>query len=260
MFLKYRFIYLLSLLAILIACDNTKVIEADNNDEPSAVETIMGSEHNHETNTGTASNERHNVRVKEVLQADRYTYLKVMENNSDFWIAIPKSEVEVGQEFYYEGGLMKRNFKSVEFDRVFETIYLVSRIQPIRNKQTDSGLDEAFAKMNGSEMPPNEVQPMELAEGVIALDKLMGNPNKYEGRVIQVQGQVVKFNSQIMGRNWVHIQDGSRNDGEMNDLTITTMEQVLMGAKVIFEGKIALNQDFGAGYRYDILMEGAVLR
>lgn len=259
MYLRLQILFIFSLF-LLTGCDNAKVIEAATEEEPSAVESIMNSGNVHGTKTPQAADEKHTVQVNEVLQADRYTYLEVNENGNDFWIAIPKSEIVPGQKLFYEGGLLKKNFKSVEFDRVFETIYLVSRYQPIGNKATDTGLDEAFSKMNESESTQVEVQKMDPVEGVTSLESLMADPGSFEGRVITVQGQVVKLNSQIMGRNWVHIQDGSKKDGKAIDLTITTMEQVLMGAKVIFEGKIALDQDFGAGYRYDIIMEGAVLK
>ena len=57
-----------------------------------------------------------------------------------------------------------------------------------------------------------------------------------------------------MGRNWVHFQDGS---GEGLDLTVTTQTEIPLGSVLTVEGVIALNKDFGSGYRYDILMEGA---
>ena len=62
----------------------------------------------------------------------------------------------------------------------------------------------------------------------------------------------------IMNRNWIHIRDSSLKDETM-DLTVTTTENVPMGAVVAFEGVIALNKDFGAGYKYEIIMENAQL-
>jgi len=62
----------------------------------------------------------------------------------------------------------------------------------------------------------------------------------------------------IMNRNWIHLQDGSTKDDKL-DLTITTTENVPLGAIVAFEGKISLNKDFGAGYKYEIIMEDAQL-
>ncbi|MEZ5059187.1 MAG: hypothetical protein R2879_19300 [Saprospiraceae bacterium] len=70
-------------------------------------------------------------------------------------------------------------------------------------------------------------------------------------------GKVVKINPMIMGRNWVHLIDASVEEA---DLTITTQEPVPVGAIVSLEGTIALDKDFGAGYRYDIIMENAELK
>jgi hypothetical protein len=61
-----------------------------------------------------------------------------------------------------------------------------------------------------------------------------------------------------MGKNWVHIQDGSK-DGDHFDLTITTLEKVAVDDVVTFEGTIAVNKDFGYGYAYELIMEDAKL-
>ncbi len=94
-------------------------------------------------------------------------------------------------------------------------------------------------------------------EGSIKLSELFAEPKKYEGKVILVTGKCVKINAMIMDRNWIHIQDGSGDD---LDLTITTTDKVTIDAIVSFEGTIALNKDFGAGYKYDIIMEQAILK
>jgi hypothetical protein len=89
----------------------------------------------------------------------------------------------------------------------------------------------------------------------ITIAKLLGDKKAYDGKVIKVRGQVTKYNGGIMGKNWVHIQDGTEyQDGF--DLTITTEIIVAVGETVTFEGKIALDKDFGYGYAYSVLMEG----
>jgi hypothetical protein len=88
----------------------------------------------------------------------------------------------------------------------------------------------------------------------ITIAKLYEAKQNYSGKVIKVKGQVIKFNSGIMGKNWIHLQDGSEYDGNY-DLTITTDATVTVGQTVTFEGKIALDKDFGYGYSYSVLME-----
>ncbi|GJM33888.1 MAG: hypothetical protein DHS20C18_28890 [Saprospiraceae bacterium] len=204
-----------------------------------------------------AVSDDHKVVVEEALNTERYTYLNVSENGKEYWVAISKREVEIGETYYFKGGLLKKNFFSQEFNRVFETVYLVSNFwkQPT---SSESALDEAFAKMQGSEAIPNlEVGKIEQAAGAIKLSDLFSNKEKYNGQLVKVTGKCVKVNPKIMNRNWVHIQDGS---GENLDLTVTTAESIPLGAVVTVEGTIALDKDFGAGYRYDIIMEGSVLK
>lgn len=238
----------LGLCLFLASCDSgPKVIES---------ETAAGS-------AGTISQELpgsqmqisddHQVVAEEALNTEKYTYVRVKENDESFWIAIPKTPVEIGATYYYKGGLMKKNFPSKEFNRVFETIYLVSGIskQPV-----GSAVDQALAQTQstGAVEPPKDIKP---AAGAVKIADIIGNLKKYEGKTVKVTGKCVKMNPMIMGRNWVHLQDGSANNF---DLTITTTESVALGDVVTLEGVIALNKDFGAGYKYNVIMEGAVVK
>jgi hypothetical protein len=195
----------------------------------------------------------HNVVVEEVLNTEKYSYLNVTENGEKFWIAIPRMEVEIGGTYHYTDALLKHNFESKEYDRVFETIYLVSDIHSHSGESgasADQGQGDHGAKSTG----PIKV---EHAEGSITLTELFSEMEKYKDKTVQVTGKCVKVNPMIMGRNWVHIQDGS---GDGLDLTITTTENVQLNEVVTFEGVIALNKDFGAGYKYDIILEQGKLK
>ncbi|RMG86817.1 MAG: hypothetical protein D6714_03510 [Bacteroidetes bacterium] len=203
----------------------------------------------------SSANETHEVVVKEVLHTPKYSYLSVSEDDGEaYWIAIPKSEVKVGDTYFYKGGLLKRNFFSKEYNRVFETVYLVSNIW---QKSPEGGaVKEVLSQMETGKVPDLEVKDIKLAPGSTPLSELLENKAKYEGKVVKVTGKIVKVNPMIMNRNWLHIQDGTTE----KDLTITTNENLPLGAIVSLEGTIALNKDFGAGYFYDIIMEGAVLK
>jgi hypothetical protein len=68
----------------------------------------------------------------------------------------------------------------------------------------------------------------------------------------------VKVNNGIMDRNWLHVQDGSGTAADRtNDLTITTAAEVKLGDIVTLSGVLAIGKDFGAGYAYDAILEGA---
>jgi hypothetical protein len=201
----------------------------------------------------------HQVMVNEVLNTDRYTYIHVEEKEEQYWVAVSKQEVTEGETYFFKGGLLKKQFFSQEFNRVFETLYLVSKFWKAPSG-SEAALDKAFAQMNAAVAPTDlEVQPgdIEPAEGAVSIADLIAQKEQYSNQQIKVTGKCVKVNPMIMNRNWIHLEDGS---GEGLDLTITTTENIPLGAIVTLEGTIALNKDFGAGYQYDIIMEGAVLR
>lgn len=203
---------------------------------------------------GMSENAQHKVKVEEILNTEKYSYLNVTEDGEKFWIAIPRKEIEIGSTYYYKGGLLKRNFESKEYNRVFETIYLVSNVtsQPINS--SEPAVKGAIAEHGTNTRESINVEP---AEGSINLSELFSNPSNYQGKLVKITGKCVKFNPMIMNRNWAHIQDGS---GDNLDLTVTTSQNIPLNAVVTIEGIIELNRDFGAGYKYDIIMEKAVLK
>ncbi len=126
---------------------------------------------------------------------------------------------------------------------------------------------ESFDKTHQNKAPGSEAHQgrvavtradvkVEPCADCITIAKLMEDKKDYEGKTVKVKGEVTKYNSGIMGKNWVHIQDGTEYKGSF-DLTVTTDISAVMGETVTFEGKIVLNKDFGYGYSYEILMEDA---
>ena len=108
-----------------------------------------------------------------------------------------------------------------------------------------------FTSTFNTSNPPTQGDPEQ-----IKLSTLFADLNAYNGQTIRVSGKCVKVNNAIMGKNWVHIQDGS---GDGLDLTITTQESVSVDDEVTFEGIIKTNVDVGAGYYYKVIMEEAKL-
>jgi GW (Gly-Tryp) dipeptide domain len=237
---------IIGMIVLFWACDSKpKVIVAD--ETASETEQPMADE---------SASKLHKVVVDEILNTSKYTYLNVTEEGEKFWIAIPKKEVEKGATYYYRGGLKKTNFKSVEHERVFETVYLVSDVSKDPGGIGLSGGNPHENAGNTMTSDPNEkITP---PPGGITIADLLANRKKYDGQTVRIKGRCVKLNNMIMNRNWIHLQDGSMKD-EAIDLTVTTTESVMLGSIVAFEGKISLNKDFGAGYKYEIIMEEAQL-
>jgi predicted small lipoprotein YifL len=76
------------------------------------------------------------------------------------------------------------------------------------------------------------------------------------GKVV-VRGKVVKVNPAVMGKNWLHVRDGSGAEGT-NDLTVTTAGTLPeVGEVVVVTGTVVLDQDFGMGYQYPVIVQDA---
>jgi len=197
----------------------------------------------------------HKAKVEEVIQTSNYTYLRISEKDSESWIAITKAEVKEGKYYYYEAGIEMTDFVSKELKRTFPLIMFVDKFsdQPIVAKITMAD------SMKGKQAPEAKTGiKVDPAKGGITIAELYANRDKYEGKVVKIRGEVVKYSAEIMKTNWVHIQDGTSTDGAF-DLTVTTNDVTKVGDVVTFEGTVSLKKDFGAGYYYEVIVEKAKL-
>lgn len=198
----------------------------------------------------------HQVTAEEVIQTSGYTYIRVSEENKETWIAITRQEVEKGKSYYYQPNIEMTDFVSKELKRTFKTIVFVDKfsVQPITlNKpkmdNMPKGAQPAIAK---------EGLKFERAEGGITIAELYANKDSYTGKTVRIKGEVIKYNEGILGKNWVHLQDGTNSNGSF-DVAFTTNDVTKIGDVVTFEGTVALKKDFGYGYFYEVLIENGKL-
>ena len=94
------------------------------------------------------------------------------------------------------------------------------------------------------------------AEGGKTVAEIWQNRGALKDGPIVVRGKVVKALNGIMGRNWIHLRDGSgeRASGT-DDLTVTTNETATVGEVITVKGTLRVDKDFGAGYRYTVILE-----
>jgi len=195
----------------------------------------------------------HKVTVTQVNDAAGYSYMKVKENNQEYWIATNQMKVKKGDVIYFSQTLLMKNFHSKTLNKTFDKILFV---------QDATKNPAVFAIKN---MPPIVIDRSPQAKlegkkfaGKFTVAQIYKKKKELAGKVVEVSGKVVKFNPNIMGRNWVHITDGTKFKGK-NDLLITTDEMVQKGDKVSFKGVVVPGKDFGAGYAYEVLLESGKL-
>jgi hypothetical protein len=257
------------LIALIVGCNNgPKVIKANSEETTTANSGIFSEEqtqselqHNHPVDNNSFTENLHTVRVNETLPTKKYVYMNVTEGGKNFWIAAAKQDIEIGGTYFYRGGLLKTNFESKEHNRMFDTIYLVTNIVKQNHGNNTGNLQADFSDVKENttvnstsqkqtiETHTNEIVPH---KGSIKIAELVANPKGYNGKTVQITGKVIKVNPNIMERNWLHIQDGSKNDF---DMVVTTNTFVPEGKTITVKAKVSLDRDFGAGYRYDLILE-----
>jgi len=218
---------------------------------------VLSCNSNNDAKDSTLAPNAHKVISEEVIQGSRYTYIRVSADGSDYWIAINKAEIKEKETYYWSVGSEMNEFTSKELKRTFRSIFFVQDFtdKPI----TVTGVTQ---QMPSSSMAGKQEAPeypgivVPKAAGGMTVAELYANKSSMEGKNAKICGKVVKFSGGIMNKNWVHIQDGTKNSGKF-DLTVTTQDSVKVGDVLVFEGKIALNKDIGAGYFYEVLMEDA---
>jgi hypothetical protein len=213
------------------------------------------------------------------------------------WTAIPKSSVKVGQDVTIEGAQRMEGFKSTTLKRTFDVIYFgelrngAGSVEQLPAGQLPAGqLPAGHPKMDPNDAQrtnsANEIASLEASNvdmaavhgtpkagtlsvpvGSVArapgslgrtVSEVVRSRKELQGKNVRVRGIVVKSTSGVLGKTFVHVQDGSGSDSNSDfDLTITTDQDVSVGSKVLFEGAVVIDKDFGAGYRYPVLVENA---
>lgn len=194
--------------------------------------------------------------IQEVIQTSNYTYCYLKDEKNENWIAVSKMNITVGETLYFNRGLEMIDFHSKELDRTFPSVFFVQKASTDPNAIASSPQPMGQQPVKPS-IEKKEYNVDKALDG-ITIAELFANKEKYSGKKVRVRGKITKFNTSIMSRNWAHIQDGTDFDGNF-DLTITTSDEVNIDAVVTFEGIIALDKDFTAGYFYPVIMEEAVI-
>jgi hypothetical protein len=231
--------------------------------------------------------------VLETMNAAGYTYIYVDSGAAKEWVAVPQTELTPGDKISYSQGMEMKDFYSKSLDRSFPTIIfsagIVSDAQPAtavktasdsassssedsfasavaREKQVAPAADPAMiAETSGGStgaIVPFAEATVEKATGEnsYTVEEVFAKAKELNGKSIRLRGKVVKFSANIMGRNWVHLQDGTGNPmNNTHDLVVTTAETVADDEIIMVEGKLAADKDFGAGYKYDAIIEEAII-
>ncbi|MBA3057195.1 MAG: nucleotide-binding protein [Rhodoferax sp.] len=192
--------------------------------------------------------------VLEVKDVEIYSYLRLKTKDGEMWAAVSKAPVKVGAKVSIENSMVMKNFESKALKKTFPTIIFgslggagpVAAGMPVAAAKVVDTTPIKVAKASGA-------NARTVAEVVTKAAELNGKP-------VRVSGKVVKYNPGIMGKNWIHLRDGTGKDADgSNDVLVTSAAETQVGAVVTVTGVVRTNKDFGAGYSYKVLIEDAKL-
>lgn len=204
--------------------------------------------------------------VLATLNAGVYTYVFIDTDQDERWVAVPKTPVLVGDVVVTEQGMTMTNFESKSLNRTFDVVYFAGGLQNLTAPapaavDASAVLPEGHPSMDSTTVEAaTAAAPTKVAELTPGEDiaYVYANQDALAGQSISLRGEVVKFNANILGTNFIHIQDGSGDaaDGS-NDLTVTSKAVTAVGETVVVTGTVIQNKDFGSGYVFPVLMDDA---
>jgi len=216
-----------------------------------------------------AGQESFSGKVAETMDAGGYTYVLVDTGTNKVWAAATRFPVKKGDVVSVPASMPMTDFHSKSLNRDFPLIYFTGSIAVNGAKGDAAKLPPGHPDIGGTGLPQNhppvagktapgkvDFTGLKPAKGGKTVAEVCASSAKLAGQSVAIRGKVVKFNAEIMGKNWLHIQDGTGSAGS-NDLLVTTAAKAKLGDTVLIEGKVAVNKDFGSGYKYNVLVEDA---
>ena len=200
-------------------------------------------------------------KVVETMNAANYSYVLLDTCKEKVWAAAAQFQVKVGDAVAVVNPVPMSNYRSKTLNRTFDLVYFCSAV---------SVNGAALPAPGGAEGLPAGHPPTAGAKGPGAINlsgiaraaqgqtvaEIHAGKAKLAGQPIAVRGRVVKFNAMILGKNWLHVRDGSGAEGT-NDLTVTTAATAKVGDLVLVRGVLRQDRDFGSGYKYGLIVEDA---
>jgi len=214
-------------------------------------------------------------KVLETTNTAGYTYVLVDTGSNRVWAATTQFPVTVGDKVAVGAGVPMSNYHSKTLNRDFDAVYFTGSIAvdgekngagaalppghpPIASDAT-AGLPPGHPSLTAPAPAANlDLTGIKRASGGKTIQEIYAGQSKLAGKPVSVRGKVVKYNSGILGKNWLHLRDGSGTTEKAdNDLTVTTSVPAKLGDVVVVTGNVSTNKDFGAGYKYSVIVEDA---
>jgi hypothetical protein len=199
--------------------------------------------------------------VLESLDVDSYTYLRLKTKDGETWAAVNRTMVQKGARVTIENPVVMRDFESKALNRKFDRIVFGTLAGPAGAAGKGGNLGALHAGVGRSADVGDVKVAKATGPNARTVAEIVTRSAELKDKPVVVRGKVVKFTPAVLGRNWVHLRDGtgSAADGS-DDVLVTTADEAKVGDVVLATGVVHTNRDLGSGYSYKVLVEEAKLR
>lgn len=205
------------------------------------------------------ANVPHSGKVLQTINSGGYTYVELRKKSGDkIWLAVPATEIAVGSQQTFNPGMVMQGFESKTLKRTFDRIVFTEPAAATKGKEKKDVSGKSPGS-RGTVSPDVKVKVKKAAgKNAYTVAELYKNKAKLNKKKVVVRGKVVKVSSNIMGKNWIHLRDGSGShaDGNFN-LVVTSKAIPAEGEVVLVNGTLYKGKDFGGGYKYEVIIEEA---
>jgi len=201
--------------------------------------------------------------VLEVLDANGFTYMRLKSRDGEIWSAVASAPIKVGSQVTVENVTPMKDFKSKSLNRTFALVYLGNLPGTAAGPTlAGAGMEAAHSGVVKPTVDLANIKvPKAAGANAKTVAEVMTKGAELKDKPVLVRGKVVKYNEGIMGKNWVHLRDGSGTDADKtNDILVTTKDETKVGDVVTAKGVVHTDKDFGSGYAYKVLVEDATLQ
>lgn len=223
--------------------------------------------------------------VLETMDAAEYTYMRLKTASGETWAAINKTKIAKGDAVTVTNAMVMDGFQSKTLNRTFDHILfgvlatpgapaaaapaapMASGHQPAAGAAAPPPpTQEQMAAQHGQAAggpadAPDVKVPKAEGSNAKTVAELWAQRASLKGKEVAVKAKIVKVTNGVMGKNWLHVRDGSGSKAAKdNDLTVTTDVVAKVGDVVTVTGAVSVDKDFGAGYAYPVIIENAKLK
>ncbi|MBI5483214.1 MAG: OB-fold nucleic acid binding domain-containing protein [Deltaproteobacteria bacterium] len=207
-------------------------------------------------------------KVLQTMNSGGYSYILIQKSNGEnSWVAVTETPVKVGSQMKFKGGMEMGQFESKTLKRTFDKIIFADGViadpKPAEKAALPTGEKAASPGSKGSVASKDTSVSVSKATGTNAytVKEAFAGSTKLNKKKVVIRGKVVKVSSQIMGRNWIHIQDGTGTAAAGNhNLVCTSKDTADVGDVVTVSGTLSKDKDFGGGYKYAVIIEDATVK